>query len=158
MGLLVALVPTRLLSRSIPIIGAMTPDPFGRRQAMLTSLPGRGMTIYFGYGSCDVQMCQLENAKSDSWRHARHRCEILEKALRKAERELDAATTRTALDAGAKKFIRAKAELKRLEVKFYKGGVASNLTSAAASLTRGRGKILYITPIWLSRPPGALAR
>jgi hypothetical protein len=32
---------------------------------------------------------------------------------REAERELDAATTRTALDAAAKKFMRAKAELKR---------------------------------------------
>jgi hypothetical protein len=38
------------------------------------------------------------------------------KALREAERELDAATTRTALDAAAKKFMRAKAELKRLQV------------------------------------------
>jgi hypothetical protein len=38
-----------------------------------------------------------------------------QKALREAERELDAATTRTALDAGAKKFMRAKAELKRLD-------------------------------------------
>ena len=35
------------------------------------------------------------------------------KALREAERELDAATTRTALDAAAKKFMRATAELKR---------------------------------------------
>ena len=34
------------------------------------------------------------------------------KALRESERELDAATTRTAL-AAAKKFMRAKAELKR---------------------------------------------
>jgi hypothetical protein len=40
-----------------------------------------------------------------------------QKVLREAERELDAATTRTALDAAAKKFMRAKAELKRLEVK-----------------------------------------
>ena len=35
------------------------------------------------------------------------------KALREAERELDAATMRTALDAAAKKLMRAKAELKR---------------------------------------------
>jgi hypothetical protein len=33
--------------------------------------------------------------------------------LREAERELDAAITRTGLDAAAKKFMRAKAELKR---------------------------------------------
>jgi hypothetical protein len=39
------------------------------------------------------------------------------KALREAERELDAATTRTALDAAAKRLMRAKAELKRLQVK-----------------------------------------
>jgi hypothetical protein len=37
------------------------------------------------------------------------------KALRPAERELDAATTRTALEAAAKKFMRAKTELKRLQ-------------------------------------------
>jgi hypothetical protein len=36
-------------------------------------------------------------------------------ALREAERELDDATTRTALDAAAKKFMRAEAELKRLQ-------------------------------------------
>jgi hypothetical protein len=35
--------------------------------------------------------------------------------LREAERELEAATTRTALDAAAKTLMRAKAELKRLE-------------------------------------------
>ena len=38
-----------------------------------------------------------------------------QKVLREAERELDAATTRTALDAAAKKLMRAKAELKRLQ-------------------------------------------
>jgi hypothetical protein len=38
-----------------------------------------------------------------------------QKALREAERELDAATTRTALDAAAKKLMRAKAELKRAQ-------------------------------------------
>ena len=38
------------------------------------------------------------------------------KALREAERELDAATTRTALHA-AKKLMRAKAQLKWLEAK-----------------------------------------
>jgi hypothetical protein len=38
-----------------------------------------------------------------------------QKALREAERELDAATERTALDVAAKKFMRAKAELKRLQ-------------------------------------------
>ena len=37
------------------------------------------------------------------------------KALREAERELDAATTRTALDTAAKKLMRTKAELKRLQ-------------------------------------------
>jgi hypothetical protein len=39
-----------------------------------------------------------------------------QKALREAERELHASTTRTALDAAANKFMRAKAELKRLQV------------------------------------------
>jgi hypothetical protein len=38
-----------------------------------------------------------------------------QEALREAQRELDAATTRTALDAAAKKLMRAKAELKRLQ-------------------------------------------
>jgi hypothetical protein len=38
---------------------------------------------------------------------------LWKKALREAERELDAATTRTALDAAAKKLMRAKATLKR---------------------------------------------
>jgi hypothetical protein len=38
------------------------------------------------------------------------------KELRAAEAELDAATTRTALDTAVKKLMRAKAELKRLEV------------------------------------------
>ena len=37
------------------------------------------------------------------------------KALREAERELEAATTRMALNAAAKKLMRAKAELKRLQ-------------------------------------------
>jgi hypothetical protein len=37
------------------------------------------------------------------------------KQLREAERELDAATTRTALNAAAKRFMLAKTELKRLE-------------------------------------------
>jgi len=37
------------------------------------------------------------------------------KALREAERDLHAATTRTALDTAAKKFMHAKAELKRLQ-------------------------------------------
>jgi hypothetical protein len=37
------------------------------------------------------------------------------KALREAERDLDAATRRTALAAAAKKLMRAKAELKRLQ-------------------------------------------
>jgi hypothetical protein len=41
---------------------------------------------------------------------------LWKKALREAERELDAAATRTALDAAAKKFMRTKAELKRLQV------------------------------------------
>jgi hypothetical protein len=40
---------------------------------------------------------------------------LWKKALREAERELDAATTRTALDAAAEKFMRVKAELKRLQ-------------------------------------------
>ena len=40
-----------------------------------------------------------------------------QKALRGAEREPHAATTRTALDAAAKKLMRAKAELKQLEAK-----------------------------------------
>jgi hypothetical protein len=38
-----------------------------------------------------------------------------QKQLREAEAELDAARTRSALDAAAKKLQRAKAELKRLE-------------------------------------------
>jgi hypothetical protein len=43
------------------------------------------------------------------------------KELREAERELDAATTRSALDAAAKKLQRATAELKRLEADSAKG-------------------------------------
>jgi hypothetical protein len=39
------------------------------------------------------------------------------KFWKKAFRELDAATTRTALDAAARKLLRAKAELKLLEAK-----------------------------------------
>jgi hypothetical protein len=38
-----------------------------------------------------------------------------QKALKEAERELDATTTRSALSAAAKRLMRAKAELKRLE-------------------------------------------
>jgi hypothetical protein len=38
------------------------------------------------------------------------------KAFREAERELDAGTARTALDAAAKKLMQAKAGLKRLQV------------------------------------------
>jgi hypothetical protein len=38
-----------------------------------------------------------------------------QKVLYEAERELDAATTRTALNAASKKLMRAKAELKRFE-------------------------------------------
>ena len=38
-----------------------------------------------------------------------------QKALREAEHELEPATTRTALDAAAKKLMRVKAELKRLQ-------------------------------------------
>jgi hypothetical protein len=40
---------------------------------------------------------------------------LWKKALPEAECDLDAATTRTALDAAAKKFMRAKTELKQLE-------------------------------------------
>jgi len=40
---------------------------------------------------------------------------LWKKALREAERELDAAATRTTMDAAAKKLMRAKAELKRLQ-------------------------------------------
>ena len=54
-----------------------------------------------------------------------------DKTLREAERELDAATTRTALDAAAKKLMRAKAGLKRLQVVVAVGG-------------RGTGKALAI--------------
>jgi hypothetical protein len=53
------------------------------------------------------------------------------KALREAERELDAATTRTALDAAAKKLIWAETGLKRLRVVVAVGG-------------RGTGKALAI--------------
>jgi hypothetical protein len=38
-----------------------------------------------------------------------------QKALREAEHEFEAATTRRTLDAAAKKLMRAKAELKRLQ-------------------------------------------
>jgi hypothetical protein len=38
-----------------------------------------------------------------------------QRALKEAERELDAAKTRTALEAAAKKLMRAKEALKRLE-------------------------------------------
>jgi hypothetical protein len=41
----------------------------------------------------------------------------LEQALKEAERELNTAKTRTALDASAKKLMRAKAALKRLETR-----------------------------------------
>lgn len=37
-------------------------------------------------------------------------------ALRKVERELEAATTRTAINAAAKRVMRAKAERKRLQI------------------------------------------
>jgi beta-glucosidase-like glycosyl hydrolase len=40
---------------------------------------------------------------------------LWQKALRDAERELEAATTRMTLDAAAKRLMRAKAELKRLQ-------------------------------------------
>jgi hypothetical protein len=43
--------------------------------------------------------------------------EYWSKALRETERELDAATTRTAVNAATKKVMRAKAELKQLEGK-----------------------------------------
>jgi hypothetical protein len=55
-----------------------------------------------------------------------------QKALREAERELDAATTRSALDAAAKKLMRAKAKLKRL------GADAS--ASSGVEWGRGRGR------------------
>jgi hypothetical protein len=42
--------------------------------------------------------------------------EVWQKSLREAERELDAATARTALDAAAKKLMRARTGLKRLQV------------------------------------------
>jgi hypothetical protein len=42
-----------------------------------------------------------------------------QKALHEAERELNAATTRTTLDAATKKLMRAKAELKRLKAKAF---------------------------------------
>ena len=64
-----------------------------------------------------------------SWRHLRFASahayiaamdlKFWQKALREAERELDAATTRTALDAAAKKFMRAKAELKRRKAGYW---------------------------------------
>ena len=41
--------------------------------------------------------------------------EFWTKALEEAERELDAATTRTMISAAARKVMRARAELKRLE-------------------------------------------
>jgi hypothetical protein len=58
------------------------------------------------------------------------------KALREAERELDAATTRTALDAAAKKLMRAKAELKWLEATAYERASACGKTNACADLSR----------------------
>jgi hypothetical protein len=41
--------------------------------------------------------------------------EFWTKALQETERELDAATTRTTINAAARKVMRARAELKRLE-------------------------------------------
>jgi hypothetical protein len=52
------------------------------------------------------------------------------KALREAERELEAATTRTAVNAAAKKLQRAKAELKQLK---------ETPTERASSCRRGSG-------------------
>jgi hypothetical protein len=46
------------------------------------------------------------------------------KKLREAERELNAARTRTAVSAAAKKLMRAKAELKRLEARYRAGEAA----------------------------------
>jgi len=72
-----------------------------------------------------------------SWRHlwfasvhayiAAMDLKFWQKALREAERELDAATTRTTLDAAAKKLMRTKAESKRLK--------STSGTSSASSAT-----------------------
>lgn len=55
-------------------------------------------------------------------------------ALEEAERELDAARTRTALDAAAKKLMRAKEALKRLEAE-----AAGRLPDQRCGGTRGAG-------------------
>ena len=70
--------------------------------------------------TCDLNVLVVESTASSvrvSPRpHCGHGSQFWKKALREAERELDAATTRTALDAAAKKLMRAKAGLKRLQV------------------------------------------
>jgi hypothetical protein len=53
------------------------------------------------------------------------------KKLQEAKRELEAAKTRTAVNAAAKRVQMAKAELKRLEAKRSKGRGASRASSTA---------------------------
>lgn len=62
-------------------------------------------------------------AQARTWSYPRRRAKKMkidlgywQSVLREAERELQAATTRTTLNAAAKKLMRAKAELKRLQV------------------------------------------
>jgi hypothetical protein len=69
--------------------------------------------------TCDPNDPAVEPATSSVRVSPRLHCglgsQIFEKALREAERALEAATTRANLDAAAKKLMRAKAELKRLQ-------------------------------------------
>ena len=68
--------------------------------------------------TCDLNILVVVESTASPVRvsprlHCGHGSQILEEGV---ERELDAATARTALDAAAKKLMRAKAELKRLYV------------------------------------------
>ena len=58
------------------------------------------------------------------------------KALREAERKLEAATTRTAVNTAAKKLQRAKAELKALEDVPAKRGIAHAGDRASYGVSR----------------------
>ena len=79
------------------------------------------------------------------------------KALREVERELDAATTRTALDAAAKKLMRAKTELKRLRPK---SPPRTELSSYSIAATWPPSLLLlpYFAPLPLKRIRGLSPR
>jgi hypothetical protein len=71
--------------------------------------------------------------------------EYWSKTLRQPERELDAATTRTALDAGAKRYMLAKTELKRLETpkrRCSRGSRSAGASGAPARLRDLEARLL----------------